>query len=153
MRVNKPKCKVLQLGRRNPHHQYSQEDEWHWDQPCAEGRVGLLAGEKLDLSQQCTLTHQKVNLTWAASKEVWPASWVTWFCPSTVLWWEATWSTASRSAVLITVRDKDLLEWIRRRATTMLRARAPLPWRKAERIEVVQAGKVSKETLLWPFNA
>ena len=37
------------------------------------------------------------TLSWVASREAWPAGWRRWFCPSTLLSWDATWSTSSSS--------------------------------------------------------
>ena len=47
---------------------------------------------------------RKPTVSWAASKEAWPAGWGRWFCPSTPLWRDHTWSTASGSGVLSTGR-------------------------------------------------
>ena len=60
MRFNKSKCKVLHLDRGNPHYQYKLGDE-RIDCSPAERYVVVLVGGKLDMSQQCVLTTQKVN--------------------------------------------------------------------------------------------
>lgn len=41
------------------------------------------------------LQPSKPILSWAASKEVWPAGWNKWFCPATPLSWDLTWRAAS----------------------------------------------------------
>ena len=40
------------------------------------------------------------TVSWAALRETWPADRERWFCPSTPLWWDPTWSPPSSSGAL-----------------------------------------------------
>jgi len=60
MRFSISKCKVLNLGRGNPHYQYNLGDERTECSPVKNDLGGVVDG-KLDISHQCTLAAKKGN--------------------------------------------------------------------------------------------
>jgi len=72
MRFKKAKCKALHLSRDNPHNQY-RLGEKRTDHSPAEKNLEVLVVGKLDISQQRPSQPRNPTLSWATSKEVWPA--------------------------------------------------------------------------------
>ena len=81
MKFNKAKYKVLLMGQGSPKHKYRLGGA-----ALRRRTLGVLVDEKLNVTQQCALADQKATVSWATSREVWPAGQGRGFCPSAPLW-------------------------------------------------------------------
>ncbi|GAB0209759.1 hypothetical protein GRJ2_003441600 [Grus japonensis] len=118
MKFNKAKGKVLHVGQCNPKHNYRLGEEWIESSP-EEKDLGVLVDEKLNMSRQCALAAQKVNLgcikrsVTSRSREVILPLCSTLMRPH-LEYCIQLWGPQYR-------RDMELLERVQRRATKLMR--------------------------------
>ena len=103
-----------------------------------EGRGGTSWWEAQHECNAC-LQPRRPTVSWAASKEAWPAGQRRWFCLSSLLWWDLTWSPASSSGALRPALEPSAQE--RHGPVGAGPEQGPLLWGKAERVGAVQAGE------------
>ncbi|GAB0202500.1 hypothetical protein GRJ2_002715600 [Grus japonensis] len=140
VKFNKAKCKVLHVGRRNPKHDYRLGREWVENSP-EEKDLGVLGDEKLSMSRQCALAAHKANRVLGCikrsvtsrSREV-----ILPLCSALV---RPPCSAASSSGVPRMRRTWSCWSESRGGHRDDARAGAPLLWRQAERVGVVQPGE------------
>jgi len=115
------KCRVLHLGQSKPQYQYRLGDEGIDNRP-EEKDLGVLVGEKLHISQQCALTAQKGQSCAGlhpqqCGQQGEGGDSVPLYCALARPHQESCtqlWSPQHR-------KDMDLLEWVQKKATKMIR--------------------------------
>jgi len=120
VKFNNAKCKVLHVGWGNPKHKYRLGGEWLESSP-EEKDLGLLVDEKLNMSRQCTPAAQKANCTLGSIKRSVASRAREGLLPlySALVrphleYCIQLWSSQHK-------KDMDVLEWVQRRATKMIR--------------------------------
>lgn len=100
MRFSKGKCMVSHLGQGNAESKYRLEGNgWR-----AAPRKTPWGSLWMSNSTRPSLQPRNTATSWAASKAVQAAGKGRWSCPSTLLWWDPSWSPASSSGFPSTER-------------------------------------------------
>ncbi|PKU41606.1 hypothetical protein llap_8105 [Limosa lapponica baueri] len=119
MKVNQAECKVLHLGHGNPKHKHRLSGGWIESSP--EEKDLELVHEKLKMSWQCVLAAQKANHVMGYIKR----SVASWSREVILPLYSALMTPHLECCVQLWSpqhrKDMDLLEWVQRRATKMIR--------------------------------
>ncbi|GAB0197979.1 hypothetical protein GRJ2_002263300 [Grus japonensis] len=137
MRFYKAKCKVLHMGQGNLQYQYRLGDEGIESSP-AEKDLWALVDEKLDMSWQCALAAQKTNHILGCIPSSVTSRLSEGILPLYSALVRPPCSTASSSGVPSTRRTWSCWSESRGGHGDDPRAGAPLLWRQAERVGIVQ---------------
>ncbi|GAB0175459.1 cAMP-dependent protein kinase inhibitor alpha [Grus japonensis] len=140
MEFNKAKCKVLHVGWHNPKHNYRLGGEWTESSP-EEKDLGVLIDEKLNMTQQCALAAQKANCVLGCIKRSVTSRSREGILPLCSPLLRPPCSAASSSGIPRTRRTWSCWSESRGGHRDDPRAGAPLLWRQAERVGIVQPGE------------
>ncbi|GAB0188280.1 hypothetical protein GRJ2_001293300 [Grus japonensis] len=153
MKFNKAKCKVLHMGWGNHEYLYRLSDKWVESSP-EEKDFGILVDEILDMNHQCAFAAQKANcildcitksMAIQSTKVILPlySALVRPHLEYCVQFWGPQHK-----------KDTDLLEWLQKRSTKIIRGMEHLSYE--ERLRELGFFHLWKrslgETLLWPFK-
>ncbi|KFQ12496.1 hypothetical protein N330_05633, partial [Leptosomus discolor] len=127
MKFNKANCKVLHLSWGNPKHRPRLGDEWIKSSP-VEKYLGVLVSEKLNMSQQCVLTAQKANLILGCIKRSVASRSREGILPLCSALVRPHLQCCVQLWVPQSKKGTDLLEWVQRRDTKMIRGLGHLPY-------------------------
>ncbi|KFQ73335.1 hypothetical protein N335_13784, partial [Phaethon lepturus] len=124
MKFNKAKSNVLHMGRGNPKHKYRLGREGTENSP-EEKDLEVLVDEKLNVSWQCVLVAQKANYILGHTKRSMASSSRQVILP---LYSALVRPHLEYCIQLWSPQYRNLLEWVQRRATKMIRGLEHLPY-------------------------